>query len=346
MLLNSSYVNSNAEGNSVYITIQAFIGLIGITCNILSILVFERKPLKKHSYAIYWKWIAVFDSLLLLHTFRNWLRHFLNMDIDLISPLFCRLVEYHGYVSGGISLIIESFITFDRYFAIVHHKRYGIIKQRRFQIAAISFAVIFSLLHCIRMPLNYRLERVNETLICHIPLNVLNLNLFLGAINVFVVNLIINPILDFKIISYVFSTRGGSFMTMRRKFATSAICLNINSLLYKLLFIIGNFLSKCYFDIGSYQSDFVYSICLSVALLEKSDVFLINVLVNSAFRQEFLSMIGVRNSNNNNNMINMSAIQPRTLALQTVELLSNRTSCVNRWKERFRRTRTMSNSEL
>lgn len=196
------------------------------------------------------------------------------------------------------------------------------------------------------MPLNYRLERVNGTLICHIPLDVLNLNFFLGAINVFVVNLIINPILDFKIISYVFSTRGGSFMTMRRKFATSAICLNINSLLYKLLFIIGNFVSKCFFDIGSYQSDVVYSICLSVVLVEKSDVFLINILVNSVFRQEFLSMIRIKNSNNNNNMINMSAIQPRTLAVETVELLSNRMSCVNRWKGRFRRTRTMSNSDL
>ena len=154
MTTNSSYVNYYERGSSMTKNIQALNGLIGIILNITAICVFERKRLKKCSYSIYWKAIAFVDSFLLLHTFRHWSRYFLNFDIDLISPLFCRFNEYQPYVYGMISLWLETIITIDRYFTIVHPNKFAFTKKRPFQIAVISLIIVYSLLVCISYPLN------------------------------------------------------------------------------------------------------------------------------------------------------------------------------------------------
>lgn len=193
--------------NSVIKSIESLIALIGIVSNTLAIIVFERKQLKKCSYSIYWKTRACFDIWLLLHTFRHWSRHFLNFDIDIVSPVFCRFNEYQPYVAGGTSLCLESLITLDRYFTIVCPNRLKIVKQRRFQIAAISLIFVYNLLLPIRFPLNYRLDEINGTVICHVRRQVIEFNWIVYLANVVIVNIIINPILDLKIIYHIVSKK-------------------------------------------------------------------------------------------------------------------------------------------
>ena len=298
MSSNSSNVNNYEGGNSITKNIQALIGLIGIVLNITAICVFERKRLKKCSYSIYWRAIAFADSFLLLHTFRHWSRHFLNFDIDLISPLFCRFNEYQPYVYAMFSLWLETVITIDRYFTIVHPNKFVFTKKRPFQIAVISLIFAYSLLICISYPLNYRLYQIDSGLWkCNAPIDSLKLHSIFNLVNVLIVNLVVNPILDLKIVSHIVSTRPNlrnvRFKLIDRKFTSSAILLNLNSLMFKLLFVIGNLLSV-YLKLGVEDAAMVFSICLSVALIEKADVFIVNVLVNSIFRQEFLSMIGFK----------------------------------------------------
>lgn len=55
----------------------------------------------------------------------------------------------------------------------------------------------------------------------------------------------------------------------------------INSLVYKLASFLSSYLSP-------YQADVVYSFCLSIALVEKADIFIINMLVNSIFHRVFI----------------------------------------------------------
>lgn len=291
---NSSYVNYHERGNLMSKNIQALIGLIGIILNITAICVFERKQLKKCSYSVYWKAIACFDSFVLLHTFRHWARHFLDADIDLISSLFCRFNEYQPYVAGTISLWFETVITLDRYFTIVHSNRFASTKKRPFQIAVISLIIAYSLLVCMSYPLNYRLYRVDDVWKCQAPIDSLKLQSIINIANVLIVNLVINPILDLKIISHIVRTRPNvrnvRFKAIDRKFTFSAILLNVNSLVLKLTFVIGHLFS-IYLNLD-YET--VFSVCFSTAIIEKADVFIINVLVNSIFRQEFLSMIGFK----------------------------------------------------
>ena len=292
----SIYVNYYEVGNSLSKNIQALIGLIGIISNILAVLVFEQKKLKKYSYSIYWKLKACFDSIILLHTFRHWARHVLNVDIDLISPIFCHFNEYQPYVAALISLYMEFLITLDRLFTIVYPNRFQIIKQKRFRITAISLIIIYSLLSCLVLPLNYRLDEISGTKICYVRHFILNIIWFICLLNVLVVNIFINTILDFKIISHIIRSRGnvGKDLSSKidRKFAISAIGLNIVSLSIKAPYLVGNLLSFC-FNLSIEQFEIIFSVCLTIILLEKMDTFLINISVNSTFRQEFLSMVGI-----------------------------------------------------
>lgn len=290
MLNSSFYVNYYDEENSILKNIQALTGLIGIMANTLAIFVFERNGLKKYSYSIYWKLKAYFDILLLLHTFRHMTRYFLKADIDLISPLFCRFNDYQPYVAATISNFLEGLITLDRLFTIVYPNRFKIIKQKRFQITAISLIVIYSLLVCISLPLNYRLDEISGTWICHISREKLKIVWLICLLNVYIVNILINPIIDFKIISHLIKSRRNvpnrnRLNHIELKFGLSAIGLNMTSLLFKVTFLIGNLLAM-FFNIR--HSEMIFSICFSILLLSYSDMFFVNFIVNSIFRREFL----------------------------------------------------------
>ena len=301
--MNSSFANYYHRSNSVSKNIQALISLVGITCNILSILVFERQKLKKFSYSIYWKTMSIFDSLILLNIIRHWIRDFLEVDIDLISPSFCRFSVYLSYVAGAISMCLESLIIFDRFFIIVHPNRFKIIKQRRFQITAISLSIVYCLLINVNLPLNYRLdESIDGTLTCHVAIRVIKLQMLVVLLHVLISNVIINPILDIKIIYRIISTRGNVNKRLNRltssdwQFAVSAIGLNMNSLFFKLVFMLCNLL-PIFFKLGNSQIEMIFSIGLCVMLIERVDIFFINMIVNSTFRQEFLSMFGIKVNN-------------------------------------------------
>ena len=54
---------------------------------------------------------------------------------------------------------------------------------------------------------------------------------------------------------------------------------------------------SAFFGLCKEKTEFIFAICFCLALIERAEVFFINVLVNSVFRQEFLSMIGLDNSN-------------------------------------------------
>ena len=268
MFNNSEIINEFVTKNTTFVIIQAAIGLIGIICNILAICVFERKQLKKHSYSFYWKVKAFMDSWLHVHTFRRVTNHFLNVDIDLISPFFCRFNEYQPFVACTIAVFIETMITLDRYLLIVHKDQFKIFKTRSFRVALISFIVVYSLLANIHLPLYYRLDEVSTTngttQICHIPNREWKINSTIFLINIISISFIINPILDIKLIYHIFSTRNQERLFTRsaiinRNFAISAIGLNMNNVIIELPIFIGAFFSE-FFNFRAENIRVIFSI--------------------------------------------------------------------------------------
>ena len=300
--MNDSLVNFNEIGSPVTRSIQAIIALIGFLCNILAICVFERKELKKRSYSIYWKLKALFENIILLHVFRNWVKIFLNINFETISSIFCRLNRYISYVSIGVSLWLEFIITLDRFFTIVYPLRFKFIKKWPFRIGSILVLLIYNALIYINLPLNYRLDKVVDkngacTRKCHVPISTLETFFILGILNSFMVNIVLNPILDVVIISRIKSTRRNARQLNRwtindRKFAVSAIGLNLSTIILKFPFIVFNAVMNM-FDLKNEQTEIAYTTTLMFAIIDKADVFVLNMMVNSIFRREFLSMVGL-----------------------------------------------------
>ena len=300
---NKSFVSYYERGGSGFKHAQALVALVGIISNTLAICVFERKQLKKHSYSNYWKAKALVESILLFHVLRNWMRHFLGIDIDLISLFSCRFNQYLPYVLGGFSLWFEAVITLDRFFTIVYSNRFLFIKKRSFQIGVFLLIGAYSFLVNINLLVNFRLEEIGQNgtqrKICYAPINALKISSCIGLINTLVVNIVVNPVLDLIIICYIISTRGNVGRASRttvldRKFAISAIGLNVSSLLMKFPFQAVNLLSNL-LNLRSEAIDFVFSMFLLMLLFDKADIFLLNILVNSVFRHQFFAMIGFLN---------------------------------------------------
>ena len=303
---NYTFINYHSKGNPICSSIHIIIALIGVTFNLISIILFGRKELKKHSYSNYWKTIALFDSFILLYVIQHWTKCFLKIDnIDTISPFFCRFSEYFAYVAGGISLWLETMITLDRYFTIIHPNRFKFVKQKPFQITVFLLIVVYNLIIFIRLPIKNQLIDINNNentpiRICRVDIEVMKINWIVSLDNILIVNLLINPILDFKIISHIISTRPSNVNRCvgsnrsndfrDRKFALSAIAINLNGLILKLPFLTGSLLS-IFLDFR-FQDEFeaFYSISLCLSILDRSDIFFVNFIVNSIFRREFFSM--------------------------------------------------------
>jgi hypothetical protein len=70
----SVHYNSYKKAILILQSIQASIGVIGIVCNMLTFMIFLRRPLRTHSYAIYFWIMSWADSFELLHMLRHWAR--------------------------------------------------------------------------------------------------------------------------------------------------------------------------------------------------------------------------------------------------------------------------------
>ena len=308
--MNQTYINYYEIGISETNYMLMVIASTGIICNLLSICVFSRKKLNQHSYSVYWRTKAIFDILLLTNLIRVWAKYSLNLDLNVTSTLFCRFTDYLTYVFVVSSSLIESLITFDRFFIIVRpkHQLNKQMKKRSFQIGVILASIIYSIFSNITIPLSNRL--IQDPTYCYIPVDGMKIAWIFALFNAVIVNLIVNPILDVLIISHILSNRPlnrTSSTILDRKFAVSAISLNLTSLVLKFTFYLANLLS-IFMEFPREKTSIIFSVSVYVALIDKIDIFFINVLVNSVFRQEFLSLIGCHKSTN-------TAIAARTISI-------------------------------
>ena len=119
--------------------------------------------------------------------------------------------------------------------------------------------------------------------------------------NSIIVNIVLNPILDVLIISRIISTRRNAQELNRwtindRNFAICSIGISLSTIILKFPFTVFNAVSTI-FALKYEQTEIVYSATLMFAIIDKADVFVLNMLVNSIFRREFLSMIGLYKKN-------------------------------------------------
>lgn len=302
MLLNDS-TSVYKKISFVVMNMQACVGFIGIMGSILSICVFSRKPLKNSSYSMYFRVMAIIDCIVLIHVYRHWARVMLGFDIDLYSPLLCKLNEYQPFVAAHIQLWLYTIILADRLVIVVYHYKFTFVKKRWFQQLVIAIVFVYCLLTHLIMPFNYELQfkkipLTNESYkivkVCHLPLKILNINNLLFLSNT-IATACVNILLYVKLILFIFKSRRkilfcNNLARVRDlKFAISSVVYTFVAFIFKAPIAIGLTLSH-YFRLEPDQFEMVFMICVLFAVIVNGATFYVNFFFNSIFQEEFFNI--------------------------------------------------------
>jgi hypothetical protein len=304
MLLYSDMRNYYQQLNYIFQNLQVIVASIGIIGQLLIICVFLRKRLRNHSYALYS--IAMFcaDIWVCVHSFRHWAAFMFDANIDLVNGFFCAVGEYQPYTAATIALWLLALVSLDRVLTIAYANRFKLFKKGWFQALLVVFFIVYSLLIHIQLPMNYRLTVIDgsNTTVCSIPYNVFNIHTWIYLVNIYLIVIVINNLLSIKMVLFLVNTRKGLNLKQNkrsaikdRKFALSAIGLNIATMICKLPLSTALLVSS-YLTLTPDQMQLLFTICVMVATLDNAAAFGIYMVVNSVFYDEFLIMIGLKNS--------------------------------------------------
>ena len=303
---NTVHNNSYKEAIIILQSIQASIGVIGIIGNMLTFMIFLQRPLRTHSYAFYFWIMSWTDSIMLVHSFRHWLRIVLNIDVDLISPFFCRFNEYQPYLFGSMCVWLRMLIIFDRLIRVVYPAYFRIVRRKWFQFIAVFLVFIFSALISIILPLNYRLQTTQNStnLICYLPPDIQGLNFIICFVNL-TINGILIAVFNLKLLSYIYSSRkrlrnklvykSGKLVLKDRTFAISSIGISLTSFFLQISFSTSAFVAFS-LNLNRDLMQLVFVSSLTLTICNYAYVFFINILTNSIFYKTFLGLFSNRYS--------------------------------------------------
>ena len=301
--------------NSIYETIskilgyfQLVIGITGVIGNILVIVVFSRKSLRKYPYSFFCLVMAISDIGYMIHCFTDWYSYSLNVNLGTVGSALCPLTAFIPYYFGSLSMFLLTTIAIDRTLTIVYPRKLLIFKKRWFQIIIVVILASIVMLMNILVPLNYRLTEFTfgqmSIRICQMPSNLLAIQIWITLSIFLFFNVVINNFLNIKTILFIRSSRkrvaandrNSSLSTKDRKFAVCSICLNLAAMLFKLPFFICLIIISysSYFSIG--QINMMLQITNTLTYIDNGFSFCINMLVNSMFFNEFLILFRLRKS--------------------------------------------------
>ena len=311
-MLNYYSLNANQQVTYIFQCIQLIIGVIGIIGNIFVFIVFSRPNLKKHSYSFYCRVMVICDIGVFMFTFRNWATYVLEANLEIVSPFFCSITLFLLYLFGEQSILMLTFISADRMLTIVYMNRFTFLKKRWFQWLIIFIGIFYNVLMNLLLPINIRLVEVNQGTnssqsikLCFIDTQILAVKTWMHLANFFFLNILVNNILNIKIVWFIVSSRRKmarnssnlSQSTWRdRKFAITSIGLNLTAMILKLPLIITMLIMNTT-DVSFDLISEIQTIVVTIAILDNGFSFLVNFFVNSIFHEEFLSLFGIRKQN-------------------------------------------------
>lgn len=323
-----SQLNLYQKINYVLLYLQAFLGLMGITSNIVTICVLSRKRLRNNSYSFYSRIMALNDIFVLAYTFRNWASFVFDANLNLTAPFFCAFDDFALNSSFLASLWLLTLISADRLYSIVFPNRFKLFKNRVCQSFLVLFVFVYSCSTHIGLPLKSRLVTIpafnqSTTLlinssdsslqsglveICYVPSYVLTITSFVSLINLFLVNVVINNTLNMRIIFLIYSSHkiAASEFQQRvqksctltdRRFALSSVSLNLCSLVLKMPYAI---VTLVFYYQSSFLSPDLVQLTITgtitLSLFQNGMSLLVNMLTNKIFYSEFFYMLGLKRS--------------------------------------------------
>lgn len=312
--MNSTKTKFSSHEKLIFNSLQyaiVTISTIGIFTNALTFQVFQSKRFKNLSFAFFFKALVLFNILVLILNYNEFANQLFNHVIDNQIDFTCRFLEYFTYIAAGLTYWTIDLNLLDRFFSIVYFRRFPILENKYAHIASLGVIALFNGLIYIPIPffrqiLPQNTEKNNFT--CAYSSRSHSYVIYwIDFANCVLSGFIVNNILSIAIIRNLINSRKranrviNQHMSKEIKFAINMIVLNFVDFALKIpvtiLLLYGNYFSIT-LTYGKVQ--ILFSIGVLLFTINCSSALLINLISNSMFRTEFVSMTSFRFLKKNN----------------------------------------------
>lgn len=304
------------------------ISLIGLFLNTIGFIVFSRKKFHNTVFSIYFRFMITIDTIGLLIPINRALEYNLSINFRYLSSLACKLRMYYANITHPISGWTLVVITIDRFLSISYPCRFHFRKKRVFQIFVCCVVILINTLFY--MPfLLYDLEMVNKksssnnktmnnnqttafkinnnisyySCTSHLESFIYFLDLFEASVVPFLIMILFSSLTIRQLIQ---SRKTSSTKFKKQKdfrFAIVSIGLNIIFLVLTLPHYLFFLVTRFFKITNPFVFDFFNSIKFFMYYLNFISVFLINLAVNSTFRDELAILFRIKETNKKSNYL-------------------------------------------
>ena len=280
------------------------ISIIGVCTNALSYIVFSRRRFQNTIFRVYFRFLIITDTFALLLPINKLLEWNFNIYISDHSNFLCKLRSYFAYTVIPVSGWMIVIISLDRMLSILYPARFLFRKNKIFQVS-MCLSILVYLLIFYSPILSYFIQTSiyfdNETNITTEWIICQNESIPIEWLDMFQSNLVpFSLMITFSSLTIrsIFRSRsnnisvGSSTKKKDIKFAVTSISLNLIYLFLNFPYLIFTLLFR-YISTDLIEDDlfsFLLSICFLLIYLNITSVFYINIIFNSMFRREFLSI--------------------------------------------------------
>lgn len=119
--------------------------LLGFVGNFLSFKIYSTIALRKHTISIYFRVIAIVDSIMLLSGFLYFLEQKYDFNLSRLNQFLCKFRNYTFDAIGPVSPWLMVVVSFDRFISIGFPRRFPIFFKFYFQVTVICVIFVFNI---------------------------------------------------------------------------------------------------------------------------------------------------------------------------------------------------------
>ena len=124
--------------------LMVIIILCGLIGNIMSFKVFSSPTLKKHTISIFFRFIAIFDQIMVINGVFYFISVKFGFDISLSNDFFCKFKDYMVYSNGAISPWLMVVVLMERFICIRFPKKFSFCYMFKFQLLLVFIVVSYN----------------------------------------------------------------------------------------------------------------------------------------------------------------------------------------------------------
>ena len=284
---------------------RGIINFLGIIGNLITFIVFCRPVFRKNSISIYCTTLALFDSYIVVQLISDVSLFFNNFYPPDDSEAWCKIYNFISTAFSAIPGWILVMFSFDKFWNMKKHHRFGFIKKRWFQVTVVLVNVVIHLgMYCgILIFLTRRSKGKNYSCEFGYMKNILiYIGMYLAEGNIlpFLIMIVTSVLMTKALVSSRRKVQGNNGATANGtssniksrksrdfKFAVTSLTFNILFIVLKMPLTIYYLLFAAGMNVNSYY----YQISTVLFYANSSINILVHLASNSIFRKELWILI-------------------------------------------------------